>query len=90
MPKTRRAFPTGKTCWASWQDQGEAILGQVEETTKRVNSCWATENQKSFAVGAGINIGKAATGATKLASHARQARSTSRSTRRWPLIAHHT
>ena len=48
-------------------DQGEAIMGQVEETTKRVNQLLSAENQKVITA-AVDSIGKAAAGADKLAS----------------------
>ena len=48
-------------------DQGEAIMGQVEETTKRVNQLLSPENQKIITTTVD-SIGKAAAGADKLAS----------------------
>jgi phospholipid/cholesterol/gamma-HCH transport system substrate-binding protein len=47
-------------------DQGEAILGQVQQTTQRINQVFGPDNQKSLA-SALDGIGKAAGGVERLA-----------------------
>jgi phospholipid/cholesterol/gamma-HCH transport system substrate-binding protein len=48
-------------------DQGDSILGQVDEATRRVNQLLGNDNQKVI-VGAVDQIGKAAAGASQLAA----------------------
>ena len=64
-PRSPARIPYRQDFLGKLSDQGEAILGQVEETTRRVNQLRGPDNQKAFS-GAVENIGKAASGADRL------------------------
>ncbi|MET0310510.1 MAG: MlaD family protein [Burkholderiaceae bacterium] len=61
-------LPIKPSLLAKLTDQGEKIVQQVEETTKRINELLAPENQKAL-VGAVNEIGAAAQGVNKLTAN---------------------